>query len=66
MIIHPTRHPDRPPPRLLSDDLAGFPLEGRDCHYLLVDNNNTALHDCAVNSDTVDAVARFITKNQSA
>ena len=51
---------------MLADDLTGFPLEGRDCHYLLVDNNNTALHDCDVNSDTVDAVARFIIKSQSA
>ena len=67
LIIVSTRHPDRPPPfpRLLSKVLEGFPLEGRDCHYLLVDNNNTGLHDCDVNSDTVDAVARFIAKNQS-
>ena len=65
LIIKPTREPDRPPPRLLSDDLAGLSVESKNCHYLLVDNNSIGLHDCAVNSNTVEAVARFITRNQS-
>ena len=66
VIILPTEEPDRPPPRLLSDDLKGFPVKPKNCHYLLIDTNNTALYNCDVNYKTVDAVARFITKNQSA
>ena len=62
IIIKPMREPEKTSPRLMSDNLGGFPIESS--HYLFVDSNATELHDCDVNSNTVNAVARFIAENQ--